>query len=119
MKKIISKIYKVMVSIAIAIISFPSKIFAALDPSAIQEAYGPPPTSTLYGVYRPSPVTIILKIARTFVIPIALLIGIIIYFKKSKSSKKKKIFVSIGVIILTVLVVLTINAIIYLNEQLF
>ena len=117
MKGFVSKIKKIIFSIAVAIISFPSKIFAAIDPSAIQDLYGPPPTSTLYGVYRPSPVTIIWRIARTFIIPIALLIGLIVYFKKSKSSKKKKIFVSIGVIILTVLVVFTINAIIYLNEH--
>ena len=112
MKKIISKIYKVMVSIAIAIISFPSKIFAAIDPSAVQELYGPPPTSTLYGVYRPSPVTIIWRIARTFVIPIALLIGIIIYFKKSKSSKKKKILVTFGIVALVLLLYFVVNEII-------
>jgi len=112
MKKIISKIYKVMVSIAIAIISFPSKIFAALDPSAIQDLYGPPPVA-LYGVARPSTVTIIWRIARTFVIPIALLIGIIVYFKKSKSSTKKKILVTLGIVALTALIYFIINKIIY------
>lgn len=110
--KIISKIYKVMVSIAIAIISFPSKIFAALDPSAIQDLYGPPPVA-LYGVARPSTVTIIWRIARTFVIPIALLIGIIVYFKKSKSSTKKKILVTLGIVALTALIYFIINKIIY------
>lgn len=112
MKGFVSRIKKIIFSITVAIISFPSKIFAAIDPSAIQDLYGPPPTSTLYGVYRPSPVTIIWKIARTFVIPIALLIGIIIYFKKSKSSKKKKILVTFGIVALVLLLYFVVNEII-------
>lgn len=112
MKKIISRINKIVISIVVAIISFPSKIFAAIDPSAIQDLYGPPPVA-LYGVARPSTVTIIWRIARTFVIPIALLIGIIVYFKKSKSSKKKKVLVTLGIIVLTALIYFIINKIIY------
>ena len=112
MKGFVSKIKKLIFSIAVVIISFPSKIFAAIDPSAIQDLYGPPPTSTLYGVYRPSPVTIIWRIARTFVVPIALLIGIIIYFKKSKSSKKKKILVTLGIVVLVALLYFVINKIV-------
>ena len=81
-----------IVAIVLAIISFPNKIFAAINPSAldIQNLYGPTPVS-LYGVTRPSTVTIIWIIARIFIIPIALLIGLIIYFKKIKISKKKNI----------------------------
>lgn len=115
MKKFISKIKKVVVAIVLAIISFPNKILAAINPSAldIQDLYGPPQVVSLYGVARPSTLTIIWKIARIFIIPIALLIGLIIYFKKSKSSKKKKILVTIGIIIITVILYFVVNKIIY------
>lgn len=115
MKRFISKAKKVIVAIVLAIISFPNKIFATINPSAldIQDLYGPPPVS-LYGVARPSTVTInFWRIARTFIIPIALLIGLIIYFKKSKSSKKKKILVTIGIIAITAILYFVINKIIY------
>ena len=103
-----------IVAIVLAIISFPNKIFAAINPSAldIQDLYGPLP-GTLYGVARPSTVTIIWRIARIFIIPIALLIGLIIYFKKSKSSKKQKILVTRGIITITVILYFVVNKIIY------
>lgn len=113
MKKFISKVKKVIVAIVLAIISFPNKIFAALDPYAIQDLYGPPPVATLYGIERPNTLTIIWRIARTFIIPIALLIGLIIYFKKSKSSTKKKILVTIGIIVITAILYFVVNKIIY------
>ena len=114
MKKIILKTKKVIISIVLTIISFPNKIFAAINPSAldIQDLYGPP-TDILYGVPRPSTVTIIWRIARTFIIPIALLIGLIIYLKKSKGSKKKKILVTIGIISITAMLYFVVNKIIY------
>lgn len=110
--KVVEKIKKVVVAIVLAIISFPNKIFAAINPS-MQDLYGPQPVA-LYGIARPpSTVTIIWRIARTFIIPIALLIGIIIYLKKSKSSKKKKILVTIGIIAITVILYFVVNKIIY------
>ena len=114
MNKIILKVKKVLIAIVLAIISFPNKIFAAINPSAldIQDLYGPPPVS-LYGVARPNTVTIIWRIARTFIIPIALLIGLIIYFKKSKGSKKKKILITIGIIAITAILYFVVNKIIY------
>ena len=113
MRKFILKAKKVIVAVILAIISFPNKIFA-INPSSlyIQDLYGPPPVA-LYGVTRPSTVTLIWRIARTFIIPIALLIGLIIYFKKSKSSKKKKILVTIGIIAITAIVYFVINKIMY------
>lgn len=113
MKKFISKIKKVIVAIVLAITSFPNKIFAVINPSAldIQDLYGPPQVA-LYGVARPPSIGI-WKIARTFIIPIALLIGLIIYFKKGKSSKKKKILVTIGIIVITVILYFVVNKIIY------
>lgn len=114
MKKFILKVKKVIFAITLAIISFPNKIFAiSINTFDIQYLYGPPPVSSLYGVTRPSTVTIIWKLARTFIIPIALLIGLLIYFKKSKSSKKKKILVTIVIISITAILYFVINKIIY------
>ena len=112
MKKIMPKMKKIVFSIGIAMMLLPGKIFAKIN----EKYYDP----AEYGVVNPKAILLfkILKIINIFVIPIALIIGAIVYFKKSKSSKKKKISVSIGVIILTVLGIFTINAIIYLNEHL-
>ena len=105
--KLLDKIKKILTKICAFLLMIPTKVSAR----EIEVLYGPPPTSALYGVYRPSPVTIIWKIARTFVIPIALLIGIIIYFKKSKSSKKKKILVTFGIVALVLLLYFVVNEI--------
>lgn len=64
----------------------------------------------MYGIPVPEPVknnfiNSVWNICRMFIIPIVLLIGIIIYFKKSKSSKKRKI--------ITVLITIGIVAILY------
>ena len=106
--KLLDKIKKILTKICAFLLMIPTKVSAR----EIEVLYGPPPTSTLYGVYRPSPVTIIWRIARTFVVPIALLIGIIIYFKKSKSSKKKKILVTLGIVVLVALLYFVINKIV-------
>ena len=114
--KILEKIKKLAVGLGTFLLTLPTKVMAVQDSIFVNvpKLQGNP---AVYGVPRTRPILMIWRVARTFVIPIALLIGLIVYFKKSKSSKKKKIFVSIGVIILTVLVVFTINAIIYLNEH--
>lgn len=112
--KVLQKIKKIIVATGIAIITLSKKIFA-ISPNDIlgmQDLYGPPPVA-LYGVARPSTITIIWRIARTFVIPIALLIGLIVYFKKSKSSKTKKILVTIGIIVITAILYFVVNKIIY------
>ena len=101
MKKIISKTKQIALSIGIAIISIPNKIFAVMnDYRAEQDLYGPPSTIIqtpgLYG--PPKTETKINGFWTAFkwtIIPIVLLIGIIVYFKKSKSSVKKKILVTI------------------------
>lgn len=103
--KFLSKIKKIIISIGIAIISIPKKVFAvAVNPSDIvQDLYGPP-SAVLYGV--PSPVNPTWNISKLFVIPLALIIGLIIYFKKSKSTVKKKIIITILVIMITVAIYL-------------
>lgn len=106
--KLLDKIKKILTKICAFLLMIPTKVSAR----EIEVLYGPPPTPAVYGVYRPSPVIIIWKIARTFVVPIALLIGIIIYFKKSKSSKKKKILVTLGIVVLVALLYFVINKIV-------
>ncbi len=57
---------------------------------------------TLYGVEQPVSSKIV-KIFSTVIIPIILLIGLIIYFIKSKRKEWVKVAITIGVIILYIL----------------
>ena len=113
MKKLFDKVKKIIFSIGIFLITIPQKIFA-IDIDSIRDVdilYGSP--ETLYGIPRVSPIKSIWRIARSFVIPIILLVGLIIYFKKSKSSTKKKILVTIGIIAITAILYFVVNKIIY------
>lgn len=100
--KIIEKVKKIFSSIGIVCITLTSRVFAIDMDSMIQP---------MYGITEPDPVPTISNsiwnICRFFVIPVALLIGIIIYFKKSKSSDKRKI--------ITILITLAIVALLYLG----
>lgn len=109
--KIVSKLKKVIVGIGVGIITFENKVFA-LSPNMIIEPEMIK-AETAYGIPRPSPIRMILKVTKTFIIPLAVIIGLIIYFKKSKSSKKKKILVTIGIIAITVILYFVVNKIIY------
>lgn len=98
--KIIDNFKKFIVSCGTAILSLPNKIFGVE-----QELYGPPPTigiGTMYGV-EPVHDNTINNIVKFFIIPLAFIIGIIIYFKKSKSKVLKKVFVAISVLIALIL----------------
>ena len=69
-----------------------------------------------YGVVlgpRQSAITTILKIVKFFIISIAIFIGLITYLKKSKSSKKIKILVTIGIIAITAILYVVINKLAY------
>ena len=107
--KILQKIKKVFASIGAFFIGVTSKVFASyLDLGASQ---------LLYGVVRPEPEPEPLKelsmsiwnIFKFFIIPIALIIGLIIYFKKSKSSTKKKVIIMISAILIVIAICLEIN----------
>ena len=97
MKNFISKIKKVATSVGLAIITIPNKIFAVMSDYRVeQDLYGPPePENTIRSF---------LDILKLLIIPIAFLIGIIVYFKKSKSSLKKKIIVTICAIAIIAIV---------------
>ena len=94
--KILEKIKKKIIGIGTFLITIPVKVFA-VELMDIQPEYG---------VQQPVPKlepasTIgnnIWNVCKTLVIPLILLIGIIIYFKRSKSTVKKKIFITILII---------------------
>lgn len=104
--KIKTKFKKIITAIVIGIITLPSKIFAMssdLIGPFEQVLYGPPPEPTL------TTMEIFLRIARIFIIPIAVAIGLIIYLKKSKSDKTKKILVISSVVIISVVLFFILN----------
>ena len=92
--KIISKIKKIIFSAGIAIMALLRNVYA------VDIAF-----SELYGVEDPdetiSVLTVILNIVRFIIIPIVLLIGLIIYWKKGKDSNKVKFIGSIVAIVIT------------------
>ena len=108
--KLIERIKKDLIGLGTFLLTTSTKVFAK-DSWEIQPDYGvynvkeiPVNTSLKYKIWN---------ICRIYVIPIVLLIGILIYFKKSKSSKKKKILVTIGIISITAILYFIINKIIY------
>lgn len=96
--KVVEKIKKGLMGIGAFLLTIPTKVFAVgLDIDRTPILYGMPEPN-------PEPESLILKnilnICRIAVIPLALIIGIAIYLKKSKSSKKRKIItviISIGI----------------------
>lgn len=93
--KLIKKIKNWLTMVGIFLLTLSTKVFA-LDPREIAIDV------SLYAVPKPREEILrekIWMITHKFVIPIILVIGLIIYFRKSKSSTKKKIIVSILVII--------------------
>jgi hypothetical protein len=105
--KVVEKIKKGLIGIGLFLYTISTKVFAVIVTQEYLSA------ETEYGVRRVSKAEIIWIIARNFIIPIVLLIGIIMYFKKSKSSIKKKILVTIGIIAITAILYFVINKIIY------
>ena len=98
----VEKIKKGLMEIGVFLSLLPSKVFAISD-SMMR-------ISPMYGIQEPEPVRSnlvnnIWNVCRMFVIPIALLIGIIIYLKKSQSDMKRKI--------ITILITLSIVAGLY------
>ena len=72
MRKLISKIKKVVVLIIGVIIALPSKIFAY--------TYKIPTAVPVYGIPEPKPIEVIWKYARVTIIPLALIVGLIVVF---------------------------------------
>ncbi len=126
--KLLNKVKKGLIGIGLFLLAFPKKIFAtsvkniiAGSEQFIQDLYGPP-VSTLYGVQNPDSVPSLMNsiwnVFKIFIIPLVLLIGLIIYFKKSKSSIKRKILITI-LIIATVAIIYIVGNIIVTNINSF
>lgn len=112
MKKIINRLKKIFIMIGTFCLSIYTKVFA-IDAIQLNMIELEQDAIVLYGVAKPNPVKVIFKIAKVFVIPVALIVGLLIYFKKSKSSKKKKILVTLGIIVITAILYFIVNKIIY------
>lgn len=95
------KLKKIFVSIVTSIITIPSKVFGA-----------PTDMVSLYAVEKPSieptPYSKFnwLGFLQLFAIPVILLIGSFIYFKKSNKSKKIKLIVVVIILLLILLYIL-------------
>ena len=109
MRKIIKGFKQICLMLVTFCMSMYTKVMAASMP--LQPAYGVP-QQDLYGVPRADTIPMFWKILRSFIIPIAFVIGIIIYFKKSKSSKGKKILMTLIFLAILVLILWGINYII-------
>ena len=107
--KVVERIKKGLMGIGAFLLTIPTKVFAVDDMDIIYSVYGIPDPEPVKNNFINS----VWNVCRIFIIPIALLIGIIIYFKKSKSSKKKKIFVTIGIFVITAILYFVVNRIIY------
>ena len=100
--KIISKIKKVLLAMGVAIMLSSKKIFA------LTPLYGPPELTQNRNVNQNTmDLSLIWRIARIFIIPLILIIGLV-YFKKSKSTTKRKIITMIIVALVILFVFLVI-----------
>lgn len=108
--KIVERIKKGLIGIGAFLLTIPTKVVAIADF-----------TPELYGIPEPGPEleskSIILKnilnILKIAVIPLILIIGIVIYLKKSRSSKKRKIITVLIIIGIVMILYFVINYIIY------
>ena len=94
--KIVERIKKGLIGLGAFLLTIPTKVFAVgIDFDRTPILYGMPEPN-------PEPESLILKnilnICRIAVIPLALIIGIVIYLKKSKSSQKRKIITVINLV---------------------
>ena len=104
--KIIKKIKKVIISVIMAIILLPKKIFAtAFAPNAFEALYGPPEL-----INKPTFIETVCKMVKTYILPISLffiifIVGSIIFFKKSKGTTKEKIITLILILFIIVILI--------------
>lgn len=119
--KILEKIKKVFLTIGMFFVTLPTRIFA-LNSNTIA-LYGVPEPQPEYGVFEPSSVSRILenigKIISIIIIPLILIVGIIIYLKKSKSSKLRKVITVLLAVAITIFVSFMIYKIIELLAEMY
>lgn len=100
--KVIDKIKKCIIGIGSFFVAIKSKVFANSMIKMKIDPIQPELPSALYGIPRVSTAEKIVIIIQLFLIPIAMLIGLIIYLKRSKDNKITKILGIVGVIVLIV-----------------
>lgn len=108
MKKILGKIKKGFIMIEAFFLSICSKVFAVqMTQNDVRTLYGVPTLPIL----EKNQVVIakIWNIMHSFVIPLVLLIGVIIYLRKSPKSLKRKIIKIAIIVILTILICIAID----------
>lgn len=105
--KIVEKIKKGLIGLGAFLLTIPTKLFAT-DFNSVPSVYGPPPPDPEPESFILTIFKNILNIYKIVIIPVALIIGIVIYLKKSKSSKKRKIItviISIAVVLALCLII--------------
>ena len=108
--KLVERIKKGLMGIGAFLLTIPTKVFAIVADTN-RMPY-------LYGIREPDPepksllLKNILNICRIAVIPLALIIGIVIYLNKSKRSKKEKVITVIVSIAIAIILYLVISYII-------
>ena len=109
MKKILGKIKKIFIMIEAFFLSICSKVFAVqMTQDDIRVLYGVPTPEIPTQKYQVV-ITKIWDIMHSFVIPLVLLIGAIIYLRKSPKSLKRKIIKIAIIVILTILICIAID----------
>lgn len=103
MKKIFKKMYKILMTFGILLVSIKNKVLALTSDYEID--VGKFEGAPAYGIdYTPK--IDYIKIVSFIAIPIFWIIGIIVYWKKSKEEKKEKIKVLIIVNIIVIILIL-------------
>ena len=99
MKKVLSKITKLFSSIGLALFTFGTKVMAR-DFDKIVPLYGIEPVEPK----KPTFLEKSLPIIKGVFIPLILIIGLIIYWRKSKSDKGAKILLIICIVIFVLII---------------
>ena len=106
--KIINKLKNAFLTVGVFLLTRTTKVLGTL--------YGVemPSVAEVYGVERPVKKTpiVILSVLKTLIIPLAFIIGTVIYLQKSKSSKTRKIITLLIALILTIAICFGLNYII-------
>lgn len=97
------------VGIVAGLLAMKKRVFGM---TIVPSLYGPPP-SRLSGLEN------VLKMFQTILAPVLFLIGIIIYLRKSKDSKKRKVIMTIIYILLIVGVYYSIEFLLYRLSMVF
>lgn len=106
------KIIKLLKKICIGIAGFFSIIYTKVIAAEMwiqQGLYGPPAQDLLYGVPRSNTTPSFWRITRNLFVPLAFIVGIIIYLKRSSAPKYKKIIIILIALIIVILICFGIN----------